>query len=221
MKYKFIRYLRMAGVVFFALLIPLTTFSQGPETYAQKELDRQAISFTADHFVTHAKQGDAETVRLFLTAGMNPNVKDKDGMTPLLVAADKGHTATVQVLLEKGADPNVKGMDGFTALTMAADKGHTAIVQALLEKGADQNVKGKDGVTPVLFAADKGRTAIVQLIEAIARKKLAQLDILSFHIRVRAVLQQGLHDGCLVLLNRQYQGCFAILAFHIRVNPCG
>jgi ankyrin repeat protein len=60
--------------------------------------------FTALTFA--ARQDYVEIARALLEAGANPNVSDRDGMTPLIVAVLNGSFETAAVILEKGADPN-------------------------------------------------------------------------------------------------------------------
>jgi len=78
-------------------------------------------------------KGDNEAIRDLLAKGVNVNIKDADGRTPLTEAAWNGHTETIKLLLEHGADPSVKKNDGETALTLATARGQKEAV-ALLKK---------------------------------------------------------------------------------------
>lgn len=92
----------------------------------------------------------------------NVNAKtDKDGVTPLHIAAQEGHVDIVDYLLSNQADPNIKNKDGETPLHLAAQEGHDKIVRSLLSNQADQNIKNKDGETPLLWAAQEGYDYIV------------------------------------------------------------
>jgi ankyrin repeat protein len=53
-----------------------------------------------------ARQDYVDIARALLDAGANPNVADRDGMTPLIVACLNGSFDVAALLLEKGADPN-------------------------------------------------------------------------------------------------------------------
>ena len=60
-----------------------------------------------------AASGDLDEVkRLVLDCGLNPNIRDDIGETPLHYAALGGHPDVVKLLLEHGADPNVQGVEG-------------------------------------------------------------------------------------------------------------
>ena len=64
----------MVEVVFIALLIPLIASAQSLETLALKRLEKRAIPFTKVAFMEHVGSGHTDTVKLFLVAGMDPNV---------------------------------------------------------------------------------------------------------------------------------------------------
>jgi ankyrin repeat protein len=139
---------------------------------------RSKRGFTALMFA--AQQGDAESTRILLGAGANPNeAMPGTGLTPLIIASAMGETQAVAALLDKGADPNAVDANGFTALHRAvrgeADRGidpvlragAAAIVRALLAHGADPNVRLRQqkptlaanylslaGATPLALAAE-------------------------------------------------------------------
>jgi ankyrin repeat protein len=95
---------------------------------------RTKKGFTALHFA--AREGDLESARLLLAAGVNVNIRSQPdpsekgggpsysatvsaGSTPLLVATVRGHVPLALFLLEHGADPNIVDA-GFTPLHWAA-----------------------------------------------------------------------------------------------------
>jgi len=112
---------------------------ESPET-ARIKLSQMAYEYTPDSFVSSARQGDVPTVKLFLSAGMNPNVINEKGYTALMAAADEGHAEAVDALLEAKADINQqrgRGYVGWRALALAVRSKHDEIVRALLDDGAD------------------------------------------------------------------------------------
>jgi ankyrin repeat protein len=94
-----------------------------------------------------ALQGDVGTVRQYIEAEGDLNVKDPYGSTPLLVAAAFGTTEVALALIEAGADLNATNNVGGTALHTAAFFCRTEIVEALLDNGADADVRDNDGNT--------------------------------------------------------------------------
>ena len=84
----------------------------------------------------------AKIVRILVGIGAKCDMHDKDGQTPLILAAINGHQEAVVALLDAGATVNVADETGMTALSWAADKEHTDIMSLLLDRGcADINHK--------------------------------------------------------------------------------
>lgn len=163
----FKRSLKAVRVLVLVLLSTLPGIGLSEEN-ARRELQKRNVRFNANAFVEHAAQGDLDIVKLFISAGMKPNVRNKDGRSALHVAARENHAALVNALLAKGADVNAgsKGEreNGKTALMFAAQMGHAAVVQSLLDKGANVNESTDYGKTALMFAAEYGHAAIAQVL---------------------------------------------------------
>ena len=69
---------------------------------------------------------------MLLSAGANPNIQSRDGVTPLMMAAKCNYQEGVEALLNAGADVNTQSSSGGSALHYAAYKGHSAVTQLLL-----------------------------------------------------------------------------------------
>ena len=68
---------------------------------------------------------------LLLKAGANVNAADKDGETPLHVAAAHADGPCVSLLAAAGAKLGAVAMDGSTPLSLAHQSGHSAVLTAL------------------------------------------------------------------------------------------
>ena len=81
----------------------------------------------------------------------------KDGWAPLHYAATGGSAAIVRMLLAKGAVLEARSPNGTTPLMMAARYGNEEAVDALLAAGADRTLKNDLGMDASAFAASAGR----------------------------------------------------------------
>lgn len=87
------------------------------------------------------------------------NARDRDGETPLILAAQYNpNSEVITTLLKSGADVNTRDttMLGWTALMYAADgednKKNPEVITALLKAGADISARAKDGKTALICA---------------------------------------------------------------------
>jgi len=90
---------------------------------------------------------------------------DKDGWTPLMLAATRGSKKMCKILIKAGAHIGaVLTTDSVndTALHMAAKNGHLEAIEELLLAGADVNFTIKGKPTPLICAAGNGQAPAVQ-----------------------------------------------------------
>jgi ankyrin repeat protein len=113
-----------------------------------------------------ALYGDAESVRLLLDNGADPNLRNEAGATALMWAAND--LAKTRLLLDRGADVNARSEDSRTALLIAAGQfGCREVVKLLLDRGADTKAKspGLGGdMTPLTEAARLPDEALLRLL---------------------------------------------------------
>ena len=119
------------------------------------------------HFSSGA--GCVEVVGLLLRLGVDPNLQDRGGHTPLYCVANECASETgpelVRVLVRAGADVNAcGGVTRATALHMAARRGFAGIASALLDCGAAMEAKDTKGATPLQRAINCRRDTVAQLL---------------------------------------------------------
>lgn len=117
--------------------------------------------------------GDAYYVRAVLDMGGDVHARNKDGGTPLALAAELGKAELVDILLEYGADINVKDDSGFTPLIQSACIGDETMVRHLLECGADASAKDKAGRTAEDHAQGREFPVVAAIVHDYAVKKLS------------------------------------------------
>jgi pectate lyase len=146
---------------------------------------------------TAAVVGDLARVRAFLENGIDINVKDNQGNTPLHLAAQGGHREVVEFLLSKDSDVNTRRTGypaGDTPLHTAVRAGNIDIVELLLRNGADTDVKNESGQTPLDIALSRNRKDIIELLIS------KGADVSSVHLaayigdlaKVKAFIQEGI-----------------------------
>lgn len=112
----------------------------------------------------YAYLGDKKSIQQLLENGVNPNIQDYRGWSPLMWASAERHVEVVQLLLEHGADPNLVSYLGRTAIGYAAKYGDYEICEKLIDKGAILNPTREFSDTPPLaVAAAKGHLNVVEL----------------------------------------------------------
>ena len=106
--------------------------------------------------------GLVNIVKILLDKGLDVNIQDSYGATPLQVAARNGHEPVVRLLLENEADISTENKKGETALYWAARNGHKTIVGLLLEGGAVVSTKDNEGWNALDWAVLEGNSEIVR-----------------------------------------------------------
>ncbi|KAJ1273519.1 hypothetical protein BS78_06G287000 [Paspalum vaginatum] len=94
-----------------------------------------------------AREGATDDIVKLLAAGVEVNVRDTEGRTPLHWAVDRGHLSAVEVLAKANADMNAKDNEGQTALHYAVICEREDIAELLVKHHADPNIKDEDGNT--------------------------------------------------------------------------
>ena len=128
------------------------SYTQVVTSEVTQRAGRESLNYTVQRggstpLLFAARSGDAESARLLLDAGADPNDMLADGLPALTLAAYSGHGDAAQVLLDRGADPHAAAI-GFTALHAAVLRADVALVRALLARGASPNAAMTKG-TPM------------------------------------------------------------------------
>jgi ankyrin repeat protein len=135
-----------------------------------------------------AANGPLDVLVWLLEHGADPNAaRQRDGMSPLMMAAGAGIVDNARALLDGGANVNAAGARG-TPLIFASgsDLAGPAMIRLLLERGADPNAvisrcdlcihepRAADGsrdLTALMLARQRGETEIVRLLIAAGAKR--------------------------------------------------
>jgi uncharacterized protein len=135
---------------------------------------------TALHIVVERR--DSTWLGYLLQKGANPNLADKKGTTPLMLATQLNFVDGIDWLVRKKAQVDQTNRSGETALILAVQLRNTEAVRALLNAGANPDKRdSRAGYSAREYAKQDGRaSAIASIIEshgkADAAKKPADLD---------------------------------------------
>ena len=112
-----------------------------------------------------ARMGRDEMIPALLQAGVDIEVTDPKGYTPLVIASYNGQADATAALLAAGAKVDgAADARGNTALMGVCFKGYQEIAQILIDAGADMNRRNGVGQTALMMAALVGKTAIIDLL---------------------------------------------------------
>jgi len=137
---------------------------------------------TALHIVIQRR--DSTWLGYLLQKGANPNLADKKGTTPLMLATQLGYVDGVDWLVRKKAVVDQTNRSGETALILAVQLRNPEAVRALLKAGANPDkTDSRAGYSARDYAKQDGRaSAIAAIIEsngkadAAATTKPTELD---------------------------------------------
>lgn len=158
----------LVRVLSFCLLFGLAacakTGSDQPSPEAAKRfLLLRGYEFNEESFFRAAANSDVMAVNGFLSAGINPNVRDENEDTPLTAAAVRGDLKIVGALLRGGADINAKGRNTWTALLLALEGERDQVAAVLLDQpGIDLTSQTPQGMTPLMIAVWHQRAELVR-----------------------------------------------------------
>jgi ankyrin repeat protein len=113
------------------------------------------LFLSVNKLIKAASQGDSlEKIRYLIDIkGIGVNVRDENGMTPLIYAAFFGHEDLAKELIAYGADVNACGNNGATPLMAALQSAKgDRLARLLIDSGADVNACDGQGLTPLMTA---------------------------------------------------------------------
>lgn len=127
----------------------------------------------AIHIVT--KRSDLGWLGLLYQKGANLNLKDREGNTPLILAALTRWTDGVATLIRLKAQVNAQNRMGETALLKAVQARDLDLTKTLLDAGANPDIADNSGTSPRSAAESDARAAtIAKLFKDVPVKALGK-----------------------------------------------
>jgi hypothetical protein len=123
-------------------------------------LSSNAGSF--EDFFRAVRGDNGSGVASLLNRGFDPNTRDENGQTGLLLALREPSPRVIDVLLaSKKTDVDARNANDESPLMMASLRGQDELVRKLIARDAAVN---KPGWTPLHYAATNGHVAIMKLL---------------------------------------------------------
>ncbi|HEY4271806.1 MAG TPA: ankyrin repeat domain-containing protein [Candidatus Udaeobacter sp.] len=189
------RFVLRAGVVALVLIL-LWGLGIGPEPPAR-------ITVSPDELVRAVTIQRDSLIDLCLMEHVDPNGRDAQGRTPLLIAASQEDWKTARRLLDAGAATDFADKNGFTPLMAAAMHGDSEMFGLLLARSTNLHPETPctDGQDLLGFALDGGNPEIIKAV--LQRLPPAQEWTASTRRALSRALQAGKKDEIRVLLTKQ------------------
>lgn len=124
--------------------------------YKRQELLEYGYDFTGNGLLKSVDDNNQNAVQVFLSCGVDLEVRDDRNWTPLMVSAFNGNLAFTQLLVKCGARISTRDKNGYTPLHWAAYNGHVDVLKFLIEKGAEPDIPSQFGWTALMQAATRG-----------------------------------------------------------------
>jgi hypothetical protein len=119
---------------------PVATAAPAAPAGYQRPANVRELYTRYNDLISATVMRDRAAIKELLDDGKFPDITQKDGTTPLMVAAANGDADIATMLLAKGADPNRRANGGVTALSIAKARGSAGaeMAQLLQRSGAKE-----------------------------------------------------------------------------------
>lgn len=87
------------------------------------------------HFASEG--GSPEIVAMLIEKSVGVNIRDREGKTPFMLAAQRGHVQVFEILARNGAEIDAHDLDWKTSLHHVCENGHEQVAMKLVIHGAD------------------------------------------------------------------------------------
>lgn len=124
-------------------------------------LSSQASAGIQEDFIWAVERGNLSEVSRLLEKGANPDLPNKEGYTPLMIAAQEKNLKMAELLIEVGAKLDLRNRFGETAIMLASYQGFTEMVKLLYIRGAEIN---HGGWNPLIYAASGGHLDTLRVL---------------------------------------------------------
>ena len=104
------------------------------------------------------------TEALLKSSGIDINLADNKGYSPLARAVQRGYTDIATRLIDKGANTSTLTLENNTLLMLAVLSKKSALIEKLLLQPVNINAKNKNGDTALMMASANGQAQTVEIL---------------------------------------------------------
>lgn len=123
-----------------------------------------------DNIFTAIRTIDYTSINVLLSDGTDIDTVDRQGNTPLMIAAKVGNTRILDILLSHNPNINKQNKNGTTALMIAAQSGQLPVVKKLVRHGAKLSSHDLDGNSALALASRFGHEEMVDYFKRSQRQ---------------------------------------------------
>jgi uncharacterized protein len=137
------------------------------EHYEIQKIDRNTFvenKLSSKLLMKAVKERDALSVIIHLKKNADPDIRDIDRNTPLLLAIFDENTKIAEILLRAGADPNIENNENEFPLMKAVNNGDVNLAKLLFSFNAEPNQIDEDGDTPLSMAITFKNKSLIELL---------------------------------------------------------
>jgi ankyrin repeat protein len=136
----------------------------GADVNAANKIGQTALHVCVSQDHSSSEETAIPVVDVLLQAGIDPDVRDHETRTALMLACAAGWPIVAQMLLRRGADVNSLDRTGNTPLMLACSQGTPETVRTLLEFGANPNWRNEQDATALQLACSVDRPETLAIV---------------------------------------------------------
>ncbi|MDM1503711.1 ankyrin repeat domain-containing protein [Myroides marinus] len=156
--------IRRITLLLFVSLVTGTTIACNSTDNNLTNSDNEVVDMKEDVLFDAIKKNDLTAVKQLVERGVNLEIQNVKGETPLMYAVYLKYNSIAKALIEAGANVNAQDKVLNSPFLYAGAEGNLEIVQLSLKHGADFTVFNRYNGSALIPAAEKGHIDVVKLL---------------------------------------------------------
>ncbi|MDM1369840.1 ankyrin repeat domain-containing protein [Myroides marinus] len=190
--------IRRITLLLFISLVTGTTIACNSTDNNLTNSDNEVVDMKEDVLFDAIKKNDLTAVKQLVERGVNLEIQNVKGETPLMYAVYLKYNSIAKALIEAGANVNAQDKILNSPFLYAGAEGNLEIVQLALKHGADFTVFNRYNGSALIPAAEKGHIEVVKLLVNYPGYPIDHVNRLGWTALMEAIV---LSDGGLLHTN--------------------